>query len=155
MCITSGVEISDSVSGAPYVQNAVSTVFKGFGPAFITFAMVLFAFTTVIGNLYYVDNALAYLNKKKKPSKKFMSGFYVVCVIIIFIGALMPMSFAWTLADITMGGMTLINIPCCVILSGIVVKALKDYEKQKKEKQNPIFYAKNIGLDDSKLSFWK
>lgn len=155
MCITSGVEINDKVSGAPYVQNAVSTVFKGFGPVFITFAMVLFAFTTVIGNLYYVDNALAYLNKKKKPSKKFMTGFYVICVLIVFVGALMPMSFAWTLADITMGGMTLINIPCCVILSGIVVKALKDYEKQKKNNQNPVFHAKDIGLDETKLSFWK
>ena len=67
----------------------------------------------------------------------------------------MPMSFAWTLADITMGGMTLINIPCCVILSGIVVKALKDYEKQKKNNQNPVFHAKDIGLDETKLSFWK
>ena len=155
MCITSGVEISEEVSGAPYVQNAVSTVFGSFGPMFITFAMVLFAFTTVIGNLYYVDNALAYLNKKKKPSKRFMTIFYIFCVIIVFVGALMPMNFAWTMADITMGGMTLINIPCCVILSGIVIKALRDYEKQKRNKLNPTFHAKDIGLDDTKLDFWK
>ncbi len=155
MCLTSGVGISEEVSGAPYVQSAVSTVLGDFGPIFITFAMVLFAFTTLIGNLYYVDNALAYMNKKKKPSKKFMSFFYAGCVIVIFLGALMPMSFAWTMADITMGGMTLINIPCCAILSGIAIKALRDYEKQKKNGLNPHFKARNIGLDDSKLSFWK
>lgn len=54
-----------------------------------------------------------------------------------------------------MGGMTLINIPCCVILSGVAIKALRDFEKQKKKRLNPTFKAKNIGLDDSQLSFWK
>ena len=155
MCLASGTEYNESVSGAPYVQNAVSTVFGKAGPIFITVAMVLFAFTTLIGNLYYVDNALAYMNKKRPPSKKFMTGFYVVCIVIIFLGAIIPMDFAWTMADITMGGMTLINIPCCVILSSTVIKALKDYETQKKQKKNPILIAKNIGLDESELSYWK
>lgn len=71
MCLTSGVaRIPDEdYSGAPYVQDVVSTVFGNFGPVFITVAMVLFAFTTLIGNLYYVDNALAYLNHQKRPPK--------------------------------------------------------------------------------------
>lgn len=155
MCLTSGVERSISVSGAPYVQNAVSTVFGDFGPIFITVAMVLFAFTTLIGNLYYVDNALAYLNKKRRPSKNFMTVFYIVCVAVIFVGAVTPMDLAWALADITMGGMTLINIPCCMILSGVAVKALRDFERQKKRRLNPVFHAKDIGLDESELHFWK
>ncbi len=155
MCLSSGVARNADVSGAPYVQNAVSTIFGNIGPIFITVAMVLFAFTTLIGNLYYVDNALAYLNKKRPPSKLFMRFFYIACVIVIFVGALIPMDLAWTMADITMGGMTLINIPCCVILSGVAVKALKDFESQRKRRLNPTFHAKNIGLDDSKLSFWK
>lgn len=117
--------------------------------------MVLFAFTTLIGNLYYVDNALAYLNKKRAPSKRFMTFFYIACVIVIFVGALMPMDLAWAMADITMGGMTLINIPCCIILSGIAVKALRDFESQKKRKLNPVFRARDIGLDDKELHFWK
>ena len=155
MCLTSGVDANRDNSGAPYVQQAVSTVFKDFGPIFITVAMVLFAFTTLIGNLYYVDNALAYLNKKKHPSRRFMTFFYIVCVAVIFVGALVPMDFAWTMADITMGGMTLINIPCCLILSGIAVKALRDFERQRKLKRDPVFRAKDIGLDPDKLSFWK
>ena len=155
MCISCGVAANKEVSGAPYVQNAVSTVFGQAGPIFITVAMVLFAFTTLIGNLYYVDNALAYLNKKKIPSKLFMRIFYVCCVAVIFVGALVPMDFAWTMADITMGGMTLINIPCCVILSGVAIKALKDFESQKKRRLNPVFHAKDIGLDSSKVELWK
>ena len=72
MCLSSGVERSEAVSGAPYVQNALSTVFGRLGPIFITAAMVLFAFTTLIGNLYYVDNALIYMNGKKRPGERFM-----------------------------------------------------------------------------------
>ena len=159
MCLTSGVERSAEVSGAPYVQSAVSTIFGDFGPyfgpVFITVAMVLFAFTTLIGNLYYVDNALAYLNKKKKPSRRFMTVFYIICVAVIFVGALSTMDLAWALADITMGGMTLINIPCCVILSGIAIKALKNFEKQKKRRLNPVFHAKDIGLDPKALNHWE
>ena len=155
MCLSSGITPEKGVSGAPYVQKALSTVFGDFGPIFITVAMVMFAFTTLIGNLYYVDNALAYLNGKKKPSKRFMTFFYIACIAVIFVGALVSMDFAWTMANITMGGMTLINIPCCFILSGIAVKALKDFESQRKRKLDPHFRAKDIGLDESKLSFWK
>ena len=155
MCLSSGVPYGEAVSGAPYVQNAISTVFGKAGPVFITVAMVLFAFTTLIGNLYYVDNALIYMNKKRQPSKKFMTVFYIICTVIIFFGAIIPMDFAWTMADITMGLMTLINIPCCLILSSTVVKALRDYEKQKKSGKNPHFRAADIGLDPERLSFWK
>lgn len=155
MCLSSGVAYGKDVSGAPYVQNAISTVFGKAGPVFITVAMVMFAFTTLIGNLYYVDNALAYMNKKRQPSKRFMSVFYVFCVLIIFAGAIIPMDFAWTMADITMGGMTLINIPCCLILSGTGIKALRDYERQQKAGENPVFHARDIGLNPDKLSFWQ
>lgn len=84
-----------------------------------------------------------------------MTVFYICCVAVIFVGALAPMDLAWALADITMGGMTLINIPCCVILSGIAVKALRDFESQKKRRLNPVFHAKSIGLDPSQLQHWK
>lgn len=63
MLLCSGVEPTEAAQGAPYVQSALSAVFGSVGPIFITVAMVLFAFTTLIGNLYYVDNALAYLMK--------------------------------------------------------------------------------------------
>ena len=49
-------------------------------------------------------------------------------------------------ADVTMGLMTLINIPVILILGKYAFRAIKDYEKQKKEGKEPVFYAKNIGL---------
>jgi AGCS family alanine or glycine:cation symporter len=155
MCLSSGVERSAAVSGAPYVQNALSSEIGSAGPVFITVAMVLFAFTTLIGNLYYVENALIYLNRKRQPSKFFMSVFHILCALVILIGAVIPMNAAWAMADITMGGMTLINLPCCVVLGKVAINALKDYEVQKKAGKNPVFYGKDIGLSEDELDFWK
>ena len=74
---------------------------------------------------------------------------------MIFIGAVMPMSAAWAIADIFMAGMALINIPCIMAGSSIVFGALRDYERQRREHGNPVFKASSIGLDPAKLDYWK
>ena len=95
------------------------------------------------------------LKKRKRQGtgsfQLIVGGFFL----LILFGALMPMDFAWTLADITMGGMTLINIPCCLLLSKYAIGALRDYEKHKKAGSNPVFHAAEIGLNPDELSFWK
>ena len=154
MCLSSGVPHTEEVSGAMYVQNAISTVFGAIGPLFITLAMVLFAFTTLLGNLYYVDNALIYMNGKKAPSKRFQVVFRCICVLIVFLGAIIPMDAAWAMADITMGGMTLINLPACMLLGKVAIDALRDYENQKAAGKNPVFKASNIGMSSEELDYW-
>ncbi len=155
MCLVSGVERTEEVSGAPYVQNALSSVMGKAGPIFITVSLVLFAFTTLLGNLFYVDNALIFLNKKRQPSKLFIRSFHIICAVVILIGAIIPMGATWAMADITMGGMTLINLPCCMLLGKVAINALKDYEAQRKQGKNPVFYGENIGLSEEELGFWK
>jgi AGCS family alanine or glycine:cation symporter len=117
--------------------------------------MILFAFTTLLGNLYYCDNALAYLNDKKMPSKRFMTIFYIFCVLVIFAGAQMPMAAVWAIADITMGGMTIINLPACVMLGDYAIDALANYEEQKKLGKDPVFVASDIGLSEKLVMTWK
>ena len=155
MCLSSGVRHAPEISGAPYVQAAISTVFGKAGPVFITVAMAMFAFTTLLGNLYYTDNALTYMNHNKKPSKRFMNVFYIACVAVIFIGAVIPMDAAWAFADISMGGMTLINLPCCLILSSFALRALRDYEAQEKQGKDPTFTASGIGIPEEEENYWR
>lgn len=155
MCLMSGTPITHEAAGAQYVQESVRAVLGEIGPVFITVIMVLFAFTTLLGNLFYVDNALIYVNKKRVPGNKFMNFFRVLCSLVILIGAILPMSTAWAVADITMAGMTLINIPCIMAGGSIVFKALSDYEKQRRSGANPEFHASSIGLDPEKLDYWK
>ena len=154
MCLSSGVVPTVAASGAPYVQTAVQVEMGSAGPIFITVAMILFAFTTLLGNIYYVDNAVSFLNHKNKPSERFMRIFHILCALIVFLGAIIPMSEAWAIADICMGCMALINLPTCMILGKIAINCLKDYETQRKSGQDPIFKAKSIGFDEGELDFW-
>ncbi|MBP1572543.1 MAG: alanine:cation symporter family protein [Oscillospiraceae bacterium] len=152
MCMCSGVEATEKVSGAPYVQESLKAVLGSFGPIFITVAMILFAFTTLLGNLYYVDKCLAYI-MKKVPGKKFMRVYHVIASLVILLGAGLSADLLWNIADITMGGMALINIPVILFLSKYAFRALKDYEKQKKQGVEPSFKAEDIGLPH-KVDYW-
>ncbi|MFR8180277.1 MAG: alanine:cation symporter family protein [Dorea sp.] len=75
-----------------------------------------------------------------------MKGFRLVSALAIFLGAGMEMSLLWDLSDVLMGVMALINIPVILILSGIAVKAIQDYEVQLKQGINPVFKSADIGL---------
>lgn len=153
MCMCSGVEPTAELSGAPYVQAALSNTLGAFGPIFITIAMILFAFTTLLGNLYYVDNCLIFL-LKRQPSKRFMMIYHIVASLIVFVGAGLSADLLWGIADVTMGAMTIINMPVILILGKYAVKALKDYEKQRKEGKTPVFKAKDINLPYD-VDYWK
>lgn len=154
MSLSSGIAPTEELAGAPFVQASLSTVFGPYGNIFITVSLALFAFTTLLGNLYYVDSCLTYLNKKT-PSKTFMLSYRIIAIILIFVGAGMEMSLAWDVADFLMGVMCLINIPSIIYLGSIALKALDDYKKQRAEGKNPVFKAEAVGIDTSKLDYWK
>ena len=153
MCMCSGVEPTEALSGAPYVQASLTATLGGFGPIFITVGMILFAFTTLLGNLYYVDQCLIHI-LGRVPKKAFWRSYYVIASVLIFVGAGLSADLLWNIADVTMGLMALINIPVILFLGKYAFRALKDYEKQRKEGKEPEFHAKDIGLPHE-TDYWK
>ena len=145
MCMCSGVEPAKELSGAPYVQMALKSTLGEFGLLFITLAMILFAFTTLLGNLYYVDQSIFFM-MKKKPCKSVLCAYYVIASLVIFVGAGLSADLLWSIADITMGIMALINIPVMLVLCKYVFRALKDYEKKSKAGKELDFKASDIDL---------
>lgn len=154
MCLCSGIAPSAELSGAAYVQVAFSTLFGHYGNFFITLSLMLFGFTTVIGNLFYVDNNIAYIFRGM-PRRGFMLVYRALAVLVIFVGSLQQADLAWGTADLLMALMALINLPAILILSKVALRALDDYRQQAKQGKNPVFKAQNIGMDDQKLDFWK
>ena len=153
MCLSSGVMPENGLDGAAYVQKAVETTMGGFGPVFITVAMVLFAFTTLIGNLFYVDKAFCFI-LGRKPGKVFNTVYYIVASGLIFLGAGLSADLLWGIADITMGAMTLINMPVIVCLGKYAFRALDDFTKQRKAGKDPTFRASDIGLPHE-VDYWR
>ena len=153
MCMASGVEPSAELSGAPYVQAAVKAALGGFGPIFITVAMVLFAFTTLLGNLFYVDKAFCFI-LGRKPGKAFNTVYYIVASGLIFLGAGLSADLLWSVANVAMGAMTLINMPVIIMLGKYAFRALDDFTKQRKAGKDPTFRASNIDLPHE-VDCWK
>ena len=152
MLLCSGIEPSTDLQGMPYVQAAVANTLGSFGTIFITIALVLFAFTTLIGNFYYAEMGLGYICDKT-PNKALLMVFRLAAALIVCFGATMEFSVAWNTADVLMGLMAIINLPVILILGGPAVRCMNDYLKQKKEGKNPVFKAKDIDLE-TKTDFW-
>lgn len=152
LCLCSGVEPDAALKGVPYVQAALAGTFGSFDHWFITGAMLLFAFTTILGNYYYCESNFQYLLRRDARRWE-LAAFRLSAVCIVFLGAQMDFSLVWDLADVLMGGMVLINLPVIWKLAGPVMAALRDYLGQKKQGKNPVFRAADIGLE-GKTEFW-
>lgn len=153
MCMSSGITPpSGSTKAAAYVQEALSATLGQAGPIFLTVAMVFFAFTTLLGNLFYVDKTINYL-LGREPSRAVRNLYYVLASGVIFVGAGLSADLLWGIADILMGGMTLINMPVIIYLGKYAIRALKDYERQLKAGGEITFRAKDIGLPH-KTDYW-
>ena len=122
--------IMGTSSGFIGVFNSVAASMGGVAKVFITVSMVLFAFTTLLGNLYYVDNCFAYI-MKAVPGPTFNMVYRAIACVVIFIGAGSSMGLMWDLADVLMGCMAIINLPVICILGGPALKAMDDYSKQR------------------------
>ena len=153
MIMCSGVESNANFTGASFVQAALSSTLGGFGPIFIAVAMSLFAFTTLLGNLFYVDKAIIHI-AKKEPKKWIKNVYYIGFALIVWLGAGLNSGALWDFSDILMGCMAIINVPVIIILGRYAFRALDDYIKQKKSGKEPSFLAKNIGLEN-KTDYWQ
>ena len=152
LCLCSGVEPDAALKGVPYVQAALAGTFGAFGHWFITGAMLLFAFTTILGNYYYCESNFQYLLQRDAKSWE-LTVFRLAAVYVVFLGARMDFSLVWDLADVLMGGMVLINLPVIWRLSGTVLAALRDYTRQKAQGKDPFFRAADVGLE-GQTDFW-
>lgn len=153
MCMCSGIEPSADIAGAEYVQKSLTATLGGFGPIFITVAMVLFAFTTLIGNLFYVDKAMIHIFKKE-PDKIIKRIYYALFSLLILFGAVLNAQLLWDIADIFMGIMIIINVPVIIILGKYAFRAIDNYVKQKKQGKEPEFFAEDVGLE-IQTDYWQ
>ncbi len=146
MMLLSGVQGESGVlDGIPFVQKAISANVGNWGIHFITLSIFAFAFSSLIGNYYYAESNILFI----KNNKKLLFIFRITCLLAVFFGAQADFSMMWNIADITMGCMATVNILVILVLGNTAMKVLKDYEKQKKEGKNPVFKAKDVGIENT------
>ena len=149
----SGVPGNAKNAGAAFIQAALQKSFGMTGPVFIACAMVLFAFTTLIGNFFYVENCIAYICGRK-PGRKFLAVTRITGGLLIFAGAGLKMDIAWGIADISQCVLAFINIPVCVIIGSVAYRALEDYVALRKKGAEPKYNSQRCGVTHE-TDFWK
>ena len=152
MCLSCDVEPTKEISGISYVQQSLTSVLGTNGAIFITFSMCLFGYTTLIGNYYYTEGCLRFI-MNKRPNDLIRNIFKAIATVIVFLGAISSASFAWDSADLCQGLMVLVNIPVILILSPIAIKALKNYTDQRKKGLEPVYIAKDCGVEQP-TDYW-
>ncbi len=123
--LDTGKVISTS-EGSALVGEAFSTVFGKLGPAFIAVAILLFAFSTVLGWSHYGSKAFEYLFGSKATII-----YRVVFIVFILGGATMSLELAWDLSDTFNGLMAIPNLIGVLALSPVVCRITKNYVDRK------------------------
>ena len=153
MCLSTNVVPTEEIAGAVYVQNAIASTLGAAGPVFLAVAMMLFAFTTLLGNYSYCEGCLEFILHRSIKKHELLF-FRLFATAIVFIGAIANAGLVWDTADMLQGMIVVVNVPTILILGGTAIRCLNDYVASRKRGENPVFHAKNIGIKEE-TDFWK
>ena len=153
MCLSTSVVPTEEIAGAVYVQNAIASTLGAAGPVFLAVAMMLFAFTTLLGNYSYCEGCLEFILHRSIKKHELLF-FRLFATVIVFIGAIANAGLVWDTADMLQGMIVVVNVPTILILGGTAIRCLNDYVESRKRGENPVFHAKNIGIKEE-TDFWK
>ena len=124
--LETGLPINESVNDATLISQAFGNAFGIVGEWFVAIAMLLFAFTTVLGWSQYGSKAVEYLFGIKG-----VKVYKVIFVLMIISGAVMTSSLAWDISDTFNGLMMIPNLIGVVALMPLVAKITKNYVNRK------------------------
>jgi AGCS family alanine or glycine:cation symporter len=144
------------ISSPAFTQLALESVMGGFGKVFVAIALFFFAFTTILAYYYIAETNVAWVRR----SFKFPGELVILKIAItasVFYGTIRSADVAWAMGDIGVGLMAWLNIIGILILffmGSPALKALRDYERQKKEGVTTYtFDPEALGIKNA--DFWK
>ncbi|SEL69894.1 alanine/glycine:cation symporter family protein [Halomonas daqiaonensis] len=138
LILLSGIfEPGVGVTGTELTQAALADHIGVAGNYFVAIAILFFAFTSIVGNYSYAENALTYLGL---AGRKGITVLRVAVLLMVVWGSVQTVATVFNTADASMGLMATINLIAIVLLSGTVVKLTRDYFEQRKAGNEPTFH---------------
>jgi len=109
------------LQGAPMSTLAFNTGFAG-GGYVVTFGLIIFAFTTILGWSYYGERCAEYV-----LGIKAIMPYRILWVVATLTGALIKLGLVWTLADVLNGLMAIPNLIALLLLSPMIFSVTREY----------------------------
>ena len=136
--LSSALVPGSGLTGAQLTQAALQEHLGSFGSYFIATAIFFFAFTSIIGNYSYAENAMTFLGAGSGIGLFILRS--AVLLMVVW-GAYETVATVFNAADASMGLMATINLIAIVLLSGTVAKLTSDYFRQRRSGKEPVFQA--------------
>ncbi len=126
---------AEGVQGVLLTQNALIEHIGPFGGYFITIALFLFGFSSMIYNYYLAENSLNFF---VKGNVTIFNIFRISCILLVVWGSFQDLSSIFAFADLTMGLLAIINMIVITLLYKPVLQLIRGYERQIKEGKTPV-----------------
>jgi len=138
--LLSGVAGSESFAGVELTQAALTAEVGPIATSFLTIAIFLFAFSSILGNYYYGETNIQFISEKKI----YVTLYRIGVVGMVLFGAVRSAGLVWSIADVFMGLMALVNLYAIFRLAKVAHLVLDDYLEQRRQGDDPVFYADSI-----------
>jgi len=138
-----GVEI-----GPAFTQQAIAAHFPAIGSIAVAMALLFFAFTTIMAYYYMAETNLSYLDRDGKHRWAVWALRFLILGATYY-GTVKTAASAWTLGDIGVGLMAWLNLIAILLLRKPALKALRDYERQKKAGKDPVFRRETLDIPNT------
>jgi AGCS family alanine or glycine:cation symporter len=131
---------NSTLTGIRLTQFAMSEHIGILGNHFISFAIALFSFTSIIANYVYAESNLHLFKLDNRLGRSIFTGIFLTTT---FLGSVATLPQVWAIADLSMGLMTLINVSAILMLTPTIVQLTNDYNQQRLQHKNVVFTANN------------
>jgi alanine or glycine:cation symporter, AGCS family len=117
------MSVSEGLSGAALTATAFGQSLPGLGGFVVTFGLIFFSFSTILGWYYYGSKCFEYI-----AGLTAVAVYKWVWVVLVFVGATVPLNLVWNLSDAFNGLMAIPNLVALVALSPMIFAMLRTYE---------------------------
>ena len=130
ICAMTGIVLVSSIlihpdityeDGAALTKVAFSKI-PYVGAPLLTFGIVTFAFSTILGWSYYGESAVNYIEHRK--SNRF---YRIIFIVLLFFGCIIDLDIVWNIADCMNALMAIPNLVALLLLSGVAAKETQHY----------------------------
>ena len=126
--------------GILLTQSSLAVYIGDWAGYFLAVAILFFAFSSIIGNYYYGETNIEFIN----AHGGWLTAYRIGVLAMVMFGSVAEVILVWNMADLFMGLMAVLNLVVIAILGTTAFKVLDDYTSQRKAGKNPEFFAKNI-----------
>ena len=146
--LTGQYEIGGKLTGIALAQASLASIFGQLAPAAVSFMILLFAFSSIVGNYYYGEINIAFFEHDEAMNRKVLNIFRSGVVLMVLFGCLAELTLVWNLADLFMGFLCLTNLYAVARLAKYAKLALNDYVAERKAGLEPQFDPNLLGRTD-------